>query len=83
MCIRDSFDGTGPDCLAGDQIPIVSRIIRAACDCHTLLSAAERGDRTETAEVKASVILSLRERAGTELDPEVVDALAGSLGAAA
>ena len=80
--VRERFDGDGPDRLAGDQIPIVSRIIRAACACHTLLSAAERADRTDTAEVKASVILSLRETAGSELDPEVVEALAGSLGAA-
>jgi HD-GYP domain-containing protein (c-di-GMP phosphodiesterase class II) len=79
--VRENFDGSGPDGLAGAQIPIVSRIVRAACACHTLLLAAERSGRTEAASVRASVILSLRDMAGAELDPEVVEALAESLGA--
>ena len=79
--VRERFDGNGPDRLAGDQIPIVSRIVRAACACHTLLGAEERAGRTDPAEVKAAVILSLRDMAGAELDPEVVEALASSLGA--
>ena len=79
--VRENFDGSGPDRLAGDAIPIVSRIVRGACVCHTLLGAAERAGKTDQASVKAAVIIDLRAMSGRELDPDVVGALTSSLGA--
>lgn len=78
--VRERFDGGGPTAMAGEQIPVVSRIVRGACACHTLLGAAERAGKSDQASVKASVIMQLREMAGAELDPRVVDALERSLG---
>jgi HD-GYP domain-containing protein (c-di-GMP phosphodiesterase class II) len=78
--VRENFDGSGPDGLAGEQIPIVSRIIRGACACHTLLGAAERSGQADLSSVRSSVIGELQGMAGRELDPRVVGALASSLG---
>ncbi len=79
--VRENFDGSGPDGMAGEAIPVVSRIVRGACVCHTLLGTAERSGATDPSAVKASVIVELREMSGRALDPRIVDALASSLGA--
>lgn len=64
---RERFDGRGTDGLVAIQIPVESRIIRAACACDLLLSR----DRP--------AIEGLRDQAGRELDPRVVDALSAVL----
>ena len=38
---RERYDGSGPEQMIGDAIPIESRLIRAACACQTALTAAE------------------------------------------
>lgn len=70
---REHFDGTGPGGLAGAEIPVESRIIRAACRCAT--SFAEH----PAAEAASAAARELRERAGGELDPSVASPLAEML----
>ncbi len=41
--IRERFDGEGPTGLAGERIPIESRIVRVACACDTALAAPAPG----------------------------------------
>ena len=67
---RERYDGTGPERLSGEGIPIVSRVMRAACVCQTELAAAGGGE----APVRAAV-QGLAGRAGGELDPKVVASL--------
>lgn len=77
--IRERFDGRGPDGLAGTAIPVASRIARAACACDLVLAPAS----TATADERRREALErLRDAAGHELDPDVVEALAGVLEAA-
>jgi HD-GYP domain-containing protein (c-di-GMP phosphodiesterase class II) len=76
--IQERLDGTGPTGLAGAQIPLESRIIRAACTCDALLSAPIQ-DGGSTAGRRGWVIGELFRSAGDELDPGVVEALAGML----
>ncbi len=66
----ERFDGTGPERMAGEQIPIESRLIRAACACQTAL-AAGGGEQPRL----EAAIAELRGRAGSDLDPRVVTAL--------
>jgi HD-GYP domain-containing protein (c-di-GMP phosphodiesterase class II) len=66
---RERWDGGGPDGLAGDAIPIESRIVRVACAADLMLGSA--GTEATAA--------GLRAAAGSELDPRVVDAIAGAL----
>src|SRR5687767_10425530 len=75
--IRERFDGQGPDGLAGEAIPIASRIARADCACDTLLASPETGETLKQRQVDAAT--RLRAAAGQELDPAVVEALAGTL----
>jgi HD-GYP domain-containing protein (c-di-GMP phosphodiesterase class II) len=64
--VSEHFDGTGgPDGLAGQQIPLASRIARVAAE----YVRCRHGDP----------LAVLRPRAGTRLDPAAVDALAGVL----
>ena len=73
---RERFDGSGPEGLAGERIPIESRLMRAACVCQTALVAAEPGDaRSPLARAQEA----LDAAAGTELDPQVVRALTALL----
>jgi two-component system cell cycle response regulator len=59
---REHFDGTGyPDRTAGEEIPLVSRIV-FACDSFLQLDMPE-------------ACAEMRQRAGTEFDPDVVEAL--------
>lgn len=71
---REWYDGSGPDGLAGDEIPVAARITRAACACDELLTAgvsphAGIHERSRTA------VKGLRERCRRDLDPTVVMAL--------
>jgi HD-GYP domain-containing protein (c-di-GMP phosphodiesterase class II) len=82
--VRERFDGSGPEALAADAIPVESRIIRAACACDGVLGSPAgapadpgRGDRPRR------TIDTLREQADQELDPRVVEALAAVLERAA
>jgi HD-GYP domain-containing protein (c-di-GMP phosphodiesterase class II) len=73
---RERFDGSGPEGLAGDEIPVESRIIAAACSLDRLLTApagAPLDDRRRAATAE------LRDAAGGALDPDVVEALAAVL----
>ena len=73
---RERFDGSGPEGLAGERVPIESRLMRAACVCQTALVAAEPGDaRSPLARAQEA----LDGAAGTELDPQVVRALTALL----
>jgi response regulator RpfG family c-di-GMP phosphodiesterase len=75
--IRERFDGRGPERLADEDIPLESRIIRAACGCDLLQGYA--GQATDSAELQRSVVASLWASAGAELDPRVVEALVAEL----
>jgi HD-GYP domain-containing protein (c-di-GMP phosphodiesterase class II) len=69
---RERFDGTGPEGLRGESIPIESRLIRAACMCQRTVASAAPGAEKPGARL---AIEALAERAGGELDPRVVAAL--------
>jgi len=77
---HEDYDGTGyPDGLAGDAIPIESRIC-SACDAFSAMTtdrSYRKGMPVPTA------VAELRRCAGTQFDPGVVDVLVDLLGAAA
>jgi HD-GYP domain-containing protein (c-di-GMP phosphodiesterase class II) len=75
----ERFDGSGSAGISGEQIPIESRIINAACACDASL-AAPGVEPAERLPVAAS---ALRGMAGSRLDPSVADALAAVLERAA
>lgn len=66
---RERWDGAGPAGLAGDAIPIESRIVRVACAADLMLGNAGA----------AATIAGLRVAAGSELDPLVVELVAAQL----
>ncbi len=69
---HEHFDGTGyPDRLAGDSIPIESRIV-LACDAFHAMTT-DRPYRSSLGVDEAR--RRLREASGTQFDPRVVDAL--------
>ena len=74
---HERYDGLGyPDGLAGDRIPLASRIV-AVCDAYNAIVADRpyrfgRGPRAALAELRA--------HAGTQFDPQVVDAFCESAG---
>jgi len=76
----ERYDGAGPRALAGDAIPIASRIIRAACECDRLVR--EPGAEVAPQQRIEGALAGLRARAGRELDPDVVRALGEVLGEA-
>jgi diguanylate cyclase (GGDEF)-like protein len=68
---HERFDGTGyPDGLAGDRIPLGSRVV-AVCDAYDAMTST-RVYRSSVAPVEA--LAELRRCAGTQFDPVVVDA---------
>ena len=69
---HESFDGTGyPDRLAGEQIPIESRIV-LACDAYHAMTT----DRPYRSSIGIDEAMTrLREGSGTQFDPSVVAAL--------
>jgi HD-GYP domain len=76
----ESFDGTGPQGLRGEEIPLGARIARAACECDLLL-ADPQGPR-DPAKRRDAAVDRLRRRLGRELDPSVAVALISVLRAA-
>jgi len=76
---HERYDGKGyPDGLARDQIPLEARII-FACDAFNAITTDRpyrRGRSTTVA------IAEMRDNAGTQFDPEVVDALVAIVEAA-
>jgi diguanylate cyclase (GGDEF)-like protein len=69
---HEHWDGTGyPDGLAGTQIPIGSRII-LACDAYAAMINARPYRPALTPD---EAVAELRARAGTQFDPQVVEAL--------
>lgn len=73
----ERFDGRGPAGLAGERIPLESRIIRVACACDTVLTAPVAAASHD--ERRALGLARLRELTGRELDPRVVAALSAML----
>jgi HD-GYP domain-containing protein (c-di-GMP phosphodiesterase class II) len=73
----ERFDGRGPGGLAGERIALEARIVRVACACDWALTTP-RPD-ADPAEHRAAAFEVLRAAAGRELDPRVVEALAGML----
>ena len=71
--LRERFDGSGPERLTGDEIPMESRMIRTACVGQTALAASATGSPHRDA------LAELGARAGGELDPKTVAALAAIL----
>ena len=69
---HERFDGAGyPDGLAGEDIPLASRIV-SACDAYSAMTT----DRSYRKALTAGVaVAELRANAGTQFDPKVVDAL--------
>jgi HD-GYP domain-containing protein (c-di-GMP phosphodiesterase class II) len=71
---HERYDGEGyPDGLAGEAIPIESRII-FACDAFNAITT-DRPYRKARSEEAA--IVELRKNAGTQFDPDVVEVLIG------
>jgi HD-GYP domain-containing protein (c-di-GMP phosphodiesterase class II) len=71
--VHEHFDGGGyPDAIAGEQIPLASRIV-AACDAFEAM-VSDRPYRTAMSEEDA--LAELRDCTGTQFDPMVVDAFA-------
>ena len=78
--VRERFDGEGPTGLAGEQIPIESRIVRVACVCDSALAAPVPGHGdTSPGGRRWRAAQALRAAAGSELDPSVTAALVAML----
>ena len=73
---HEDWDGTGyPDGLAGEDIPLVARIVRA-CDAFSAMTA----DRPyRNARPVDEAVAELQRCSGTDFDPAVVEALAASV----
>jgi putative two-component system response regulator len=69
---RERFDGGGPDRLAGEGIPLASRIIRVAC-AYEALVGSQPGSPDEA---RHGALAEVRAAGGTELDPALVEVLA-------
>jgi diguanylate cyclase (GGDEF)-like protein/putative nucleotidyltransferase with HDIG domain len=73
---HERWDGSGyPDAIAGDAIPIGSRII-LACDAYHAMTS-DRPYRPAMAHAEA--VAELSRHAGTQFDPQVVEVLVGQL----
>jgi len=73
---HERYDGSGyPDGLAGDEIPLVARIV-ACCDAFNAMTT----DRPYRAALThADAVAELQRNRGTQFDPRVVDALVATL----
>jgi HD-GYP domain-containing protein (c-di-GMP phosphodiesterase class II) len=69
---HERYDGGGyPDGLAGEAIPLAARIV-SACDAFNAMTT----DRSYRKALSVDVaVAELRECAGTQFDPDVVEAL--------
>jgi HD-GYP domain-containing protein (c-di-GMP phosphodiesterase class II) len=69
---HERYDGSGyPDGLAGDEIPLVARIV-ACCDAYNAMTT----DRSyRKALPRHEAVAELRRGSGTQFDPDVVQAL--------
>ena len=77
---RERFDGDGPTGMGAAEIPIESRIIRAACCCDLLLAERDSAAEVEAGdERRREAVEQLRAAAGHELDPELTEAIVGML----
>jgi HD-GYP domain-containing protein (c-di-GMP phosphodiesterase class II) len=75
---HERWDGTGyPDRLAGAEAPLGSRII-AVCDAYEAMTA-DRAYRSALS--AAAAARELRASAGTQFDPDVVDAFLDAIAA--
>ncbi len=73
---HERFDGGGyPDSLAGEEIPIESRIV-FCCDAYNAMTTSRPYRKALPVEV---AIAELRENSGTQFDPIVVDAVLARL----
>ncbi len=73
---HEDWDGTGyPDGLAAEEIPLVARIVRA-CDAFSAMTADRPYRKARPVD---DAIAELRRCAGTDFDPEVVEALAATV----
>jgi HD-GYP domain-containing protein (c-di-GMP phosphodiesterase class II) len=73
---HEDWDGTGyPDGLAGTEIPLAARIVRCA-DAYSAITTDRPYRRGRSAE---EALAELHRCAGTDFDPEVVEALAAVL----
>jgi HD-GYP domain-containing protein (c-di-GMP phosphodiesterase class II) len=73
---HEDWDGTGyPDGLAGENIPLVARIVRA-CDAFSAMTTDRPYRRGRPV---AEAVTELRRCSGTDFDPVVVDALAAAV----
>jgi HD-GYP domain-containing protein (c-di-GMP phosphodiesterase class II) len=76
---HERWDGTGyPDGLAGEEIPLVARIV-CCCDAYSAMTT-DRPYRKARGESEA--LAELRRSAGTQFDPAVVAALTACVTAA-
>ena len=70
---HEDWDGTGyPDGTAGDDIPLVARIVRV-CDAFSAMTTDRAYRKARSAQ---EAVAELRRCAGTDFDPAVVEALA-------
>jgi HD-GYP domain-containing protein (c-di-GMP phosphodiesterase class II) len=76
LATRERFDGHGPAGLAGERIPIESRIIRVACAHYASLAMQPAPDSPHP---RGGAFAEVRKASGRELDPRVVEALAAIL----
>jgi HD-GYP domain-containing protein (c-di-GMP phosphodiesterase class II) len=66
------WDGRGyPDGLAGEQIPLVARIV-CACDAYSAMTTDRPYRKART---KAEALVELQRCAGSQFDPTVVSAI--------
>jgi HD-GYP domain-containing protein (c-di-GMP phosphodiesterase class II) len=74
---HEDWDGTGyPDELAGEEIPRIARIVRC-CDAFSAMTSDRPYRRARPVD---DAVAELRRCSGTDFDPEVVEALAATLG---
>jgi putative nucleotidyltransferase with HDIG domain len=77
---HEHYDGKGyPDKLAGDEIPLIARIV-SCCDAFNAMTTDRSYRKGRTLE---AALVELDANKGTQFDPVVVDALVDVLGAAA
>jgi len=75
---HERYDGGGyPDGLAGEQIPLLARIV-SCCDAYNAMTSDRSYRKALPLE---TAIAELRAGSGTQFDPRVVNALVASLGA--